>query len=136
MTLVPRLLLFIPRRLLRLTLVTRLTVFARLAIVTLLTVFTLLALLMFTLLLLAPRIHLALRLAQKSGVMLGMLLKILSRHTVIAQLRITRQLVVFLNDLLRRTTHFSFGTGTVEDPVDYIPDRAVAVDVAVLRPRT
>ena len=69
-------------------------------------------------------------LGKQPGVMLGMLLKILGRHPVARQLRITRKLGVFVDDLLRRAAHFSFRSRTVEDPVDDISDvsrRTVAV---------
>ncbi len=76
-------------------------------------------------LLLAALIDLALRLGQKPQVMLGMLLEILHRHAVIAKLRIARQLVVLVNDLLRRAADLALGTRAVENPVDDVPDTAV-----------
>lgn len=71
-----------------------------------------------TFLLFAAGINLALRLAEHPGVMLGMLLKVLSSDPVITQLSISRQLVVFFDDLLRCAAHFAFWTGAVKDTVD------------------
>ena len=81
-------------------------------------------------LLFAALIDLALRLGQKPQVMFGMLLEILHRHAVIAKLGIARQLVVLVNDLLRRAADLALGTRAVENPVDDIPDTAVGGIVA------
>jgi hypothetical protein len=93
----------------------------------------LLAVAVFALLLLAARIHFALCSVQHSGVMLGMLMKVFSRHAVITQLRIACQLVVFIDYLLRRAAHFSLGTRAVENPVNYVSHGTIAV---IFRPRT
>ena len=82
---------------------------------------------MLVLLVLAFGIGVALCLGQKPRVMLGMLLEVLARHAVIREERVTRQLRVFVDDLLRGAAHFALGTGTVEDPVDVIGGRAVTV---------
>ena len=71
-----------------------------------------------------------LRLAQHPQVMLGVLLKVLGRDAIVGQLRVTRQLVVFLDDLLRGAAHLALGSRTVEDPVYNIADRTVAVRLA------
>jgi hypothetical protein len=69
------------------------------------------------LLLFAALVDFALRLAQQSGVVFGVLLEVFSCHTVITQLGIARQLVVFLDNLLRRAAYFAFRSGTVENTV-------------------
>lgn len=74
-----------------------------------------------------------LRFAQHPGVVLGVLQKILLGHTVVAQLSIAGQLEVFVDDLLRRTTHLALGTRAVKDAVDDVADRALPVR---LRTRT
>ena len=56
--------------------------------------------------------------------MFGVLLEVLCRHAVVAQLGVTRQLVVFLDNLLRRAADLAFGARTVENAVN---------DVATLR---
>jgi hypothetical protein len=73
------------------------------------------------------------RLGQHPGVMLGVLLEILGGDTVARELRIAGELVVLVDDLLRRAAHLALGAGAVEDAVDDIADRPVAVR---LRPRT
>ena len=88
------------------------------------------------LLLLAPRVHFALRLAEQAGVMFGMLLKVLGGHPIIRELRIPGQLIVFIDNLLRCPAYFAFGPGTVEHPIDNIADGAIAIALgprAVLR---
>ena len=55
-------------------------------------------------------IHFALRLSQHPQIMLCVLLKALSRHAVMAQLRVTGQLVVFIDDLLGRTANLALRT--------------------------
>ena len=93
-----------------------------------------LALAVLALLLLAARFDLALCLVQHPQVMLGVLLEVLRRNPVIAQLGIACQLVVLVNDLLRGSAHFAFGARAVEHTVD---DIAAGGTVAViLRPRT
>ena len=67
------------------------------------------------------------RLGQKPGVMLGMLQEVFRGHAVIRQLGITRQKLIFFNDLLRRAAHLAFGARAVEDTVDDIAERARAV---------
>ena len=85
-------------------------------------------------LLLAPLVDLALRLGEHTHVMLGVLLEVLGRHAVVSEPGVTRQLVIFVDDLLRRTAHLALGASAVEHTVDDIAQR-VAVAV-VLRPRT
>ena len=67
--------------------------------------------------------------------MLSVLLKVLGCNTVIAQLCIAGQLVVFLDNLLRRAAHLTLGAGAVKNTVDDIAAatlrRAFAV---ILRP--
>gem|GEM_PF-5818373 len=53
-------------------------------------------------------IRLALRFAQHTCVVLGVLLKILGGDAVIRQLRIPRQLIVFVDDLLWRSANLAF----------------------------
>ena len=81
----------------------------------------------------AAGIHFTHRLVQKAGVMLGMLLEVLERHAVVRKLRVAGKLIILLDDLLRRTAHLAFGAGALEDAVDDVARRAVAVR---LRPRT
>ena len=70
---------------------------------------------------------LTLRLAQKPGVMFCVLQKILCRHAIVRELRITRKDQILLDDLLRRATHLAFGAGAVEDAVDDVAYGARAV---------
>lgn len=79
------------------------------------------------LLLFAACIGIALRLAQHTGVMFRVLLEVFRRNPVIAQLGIPRKLRILINDLLRRTAHFTLRTRAIENPVDDISDRAVPV---------
>jgi hypothetical protein len=62
-----------------------------------------------TLLALLAGILLALRLGQHAQVMFRMLLEILRRHAVIGQLRVAGQLVVLVDDLLRRAATLPSG---------------------------
>ena len=71
--------------------------------------------------------HLALRLAQHAGVVLGVLQKGLFGHAVARQLRVTRQRQVFVDDLLGRPAHLALGARAVEDAVDDVAQRALAV---------
>ena len=57
-----------------------------------------------------------------------MLLEIFCGDTIAGQLRGAGQLIVFINDLLRRAAHLAFGAGTVEYPIDNI---AAATGVAI-----
>ena len=59
--------------------------------------------------------------------MLGVLQEILSGHAVIAQLRITGQLLIFVDDLLRRAAHLALWARAVKHPIDDIANRAVAI---------
>jgi len=70
---------------------------------------------------------LAHRLGQHPQIMFRVLLKVFRGDTVIRQLGITRKLVVFLDDLLWRTAHFTFGSGGLENAVDDVSHRTVAV---------
>ena len=81
-------------------------------------------------LLFAPLVDLALGFGQKAQIMFGVLLEILHRHAVIAQLGVAGQLIVFVDDLLRRAAHLAFGTRAVEHTVDDVPDTAVRGIVA------
>ena len=85
------------------------------------------------LLIVAALVDFALRFAEHPKVMFGVLLKVLGGNTVVAQMGITRQLIVFLDDLLRRATHFALGAGTVEHAVDDVAALRLAVAV-ILRP--
>ncbi len=102
----------------------------------LLAIVALLPLLLLTLLLVAARIHLTLGLGQHSGVMLGMLLKVLGCNPIIGQLRVAGQLIVFLDDLLGCAAHFPLWTRAIKNPVYDIADGPVAVVIAALRPRS
>lgn len=62
--------------------------------------------------------HLAHRFAQKPGVMLGMLHEVFGGNPVIGQLCVPAQLLIFLNQLLRCSTHLAFWAGAVEHAVD------------------
>jgi hypothetical protein len=84
------------------------------------------------LLLLAPRVLFLLRLAQQAQVMFCMLLEILGRNPVTRQLRIARQLVVFLNDLLRCAAHLALWAGAVKHAIDNVPDGSIAVRLVPL----
>ena len=64
---------------------------------------------------------------QHAGIVLGMLLEVFHRHAVIGELRIARERLVFLDDLLRRSADLAFGPGTVEDAVDDVADRAPVI---------
>ena len=77
----------------------------------------------FALLLVALGINFLLRRTQKAQVMLRVLLEIFSCNPVIAQLRIAGQLIVFLDDLLRRAAHFALGARAVENPIHHITNR-------------
>jgi hypothetical protein len=80
------------------------------------------------------RFLLALSFAQHTQIVFGVLHKVFGSDTVIAQMGVTRQLVIFINDLLRRATHFALGTRTVKHSVHNIcTRRATAVR---LGPRT
>jgi hypothetical protein len=95
--------------------------------------FPIYALLLFTalVLLFAALVHFALRLAEQTQIMFGVLLEIFSRHTVIAERRIAGQLAVFVDDLLRRATHLALGAGTVEDTVDNAATAVVIIIAAI-----
>lgn len=71
--------------------------------------------------------HLAHRLAQQAGVMLGMLQEVFCSDAVIRQLRVTGEKLILLDDLLRRATHLAFGARAVEDAVDDVAEGARAV---------
>jgi hypothetical protein len=77
--------------------------------------------------------HLTLRFGKQAGIMLGVLQEILGSNTVIRQLRVAGEHLVFFDDLLRRSTHLAFGARAVEDTVDDIAEGARAVR---LRTRT
>lgn len=79
----------------------------------------------FPLLLFAALVNLALGFGQHAQVMFRMLLEIFHRNAVIAKLGVARQLVVFVDDLLRGAAHLAFGTGAVEHAVDDITDTTV-----------
>lgn len=89
--------------------------------------FAVLALLLF-----AARVLFLLGGPQKTQVMLGMLLKILCRNPITGKLRITRQLIVFVDDLLWRAAHFAFRAGTIEHAVRDIAHRPVVVTVRLI----
>ena len=74
--------------------------------------------------------HLAVRLAQHAGVMLGVLQKALLRDAVMGQLRVARQRQVFLDDLLGGATHLALGPRAVKDAIGDVPQRALAVRFA------
>lgn len=70
---------------------------------------------------------LTLSFAQKTGVMLGMLKEALLGDAVIGQLRVTGESQIFLDYLLRSPPHLTLGTRGVEDAVDDIAQRTLAV---------
>ena len=74
-------------------------------------------------LLLAAGFLLTLGVSQNTPIVLRVLHEIFRGHAVIAQLRITRQLAIFVDDLLRRAPYLSIRTGTIKDPVDDIGTR-------------
>jgi hypothetical protein len=82
------------------------------------------------LLLFTALVNLTLGFGQKAQVMFGVLLEVFHRNAIIAQLRVTGELIVFVDDLLRSTAHFAFGTRTVEDAVYDVSDTAVRSIVA------
>tara|TARA_R110002049_G_scaffold23545_5_gene83460 strand:- start:15883 stop:16503 length:621 start_codon:yes stop_codon:yes gene_type:complete len=71
-------------------------------------------------LLLAALVNFALRLAEHPQVMFCVLLEILGRNAVVAQLCVTRQLVILFNNLLWRAAHLALRAGAVEHPIDDI----------------
>lgn len=87
-----------------------------------LSILTLAAFLLLALFFLTQGFLLFLSLAQETQIMFGVLLKVFSRHAVIGELRITRELIVFVDDLLRRTTHLALWAGAVEHTIDDITD--------------
>ncbi|GAA6192222.1 hypothetical protein NBRC116597_21420 [Phaeobacter sp. NW0010-22] len=99
-----------------------------------LTVTLCLALTVLAFLLFAAGILLTLRFAQHPHVVFSVLLKILRGDTIICQLRIAPELVVFINDLLRRAAHLAFGARAVKHAVDDVATRRPAA--VVFRPRT
>jgi len=109
---------------------------AVIAIVLMLCLTRLLAITLLAFLLLALFVHLALRFAQQPCVMFRMLLKIFDRNPVIAQMRIARQLIIFVDNLLGRTAHLAFGTRAVKNPVDDITARLAIAIRARFRART
>lgn len=87
--------------------------------------FAVLPLLLFALLVL-----LALRFAEHALVMLGMLLEVFRSNPVISKLRITGELVVFVDDLLGRPAHLAVGAGAVKNTIDDVAHR-ISVAVAL-----
>ncbi len=81
-------------------------------------------------LLLARPVDLALRLGQHSGIVLGMLGKILSPDSIARQLGIAVQLRVFLDDLSGRAAHLAVRSRTVEHAVYDVA--ATWTEIAVL----
>jgi hypothetical protein len=61
--------------------------------------------------------------------MFGVLLEVFGGNTVIGQLCITCQLIVFFDDLLRRATHLALWARAVKHTVDNIANGTV---IAVL----
>ena len=70
---------------------------------------------------------LALRLAQHPGIVFGVLKEALLGNPVVRQLGIARQRQVLFNDLLGRAANLALGTRRVENAVDHVPKRALAV---------
>ena len=85
-------------------------------------------------LLLAGLFHFGLGSRQKPEIVFRVLSKVFCRHPIARQLRITMQLIVLVDDLLRRTAYFSVRAGAVKDAIDDIATGR-AVVVAVLTPR-
>lgn len=71
--------------------------------------------------------HLALRFTQHAGIVFGMLQEALFGDTVMGQLGVPRKRQIFFNDLLRGATHLALGPRAVEDTVDHIAKRALAI---------
>ena len=70
---------------------------------------------------------LALRLAQHPGIVFGVLKEALLGNPVVRQLGIARQRQVLFNDLLGRAANLALGPRGVENAVDHVPKRALAV---------
>ena len=83
------------------------------------------------LLLFAPHLLFTLRFTQQAQIMFRVLLKVLCRNPVVAELRVASQLIVFLNHLLRGAAHLALGAAAVKDAVDDIT-AALLLPVAVL----
>ena len=75
----------------------------------------------------------ALRLAQHTGVMFGMLQEGLFSHTVVRQLGITGQCQVFFDDLLRGAADLALRPRGIKYTIDNIAERTLTVR---LRTRT
>jgi hypothetical protein len=65
----------------------------------------------------ALRLLLAQGFGQHTCVMLGVLRIGFDQHPITSKLRIAVQLVVLVDDLLRRTAHFAFGARAIENAV-------------------
>ena len=92
-----------------------------------------LALTVQALLFLAMAIHFAMCFGQKPQVMLGMLLEILGRDAVVSKRRITRKLVIFINNLLGGSTNLTLRPRTVEDPINDVSKIAALVRIVAVR---
>ena len=71
--------------------------------------------------------HIALRLAQKAGVVLGVLKEVLFGHPVIAKLCVPRKREVLVDDLLRRTANLPLRAGGIEHPINNVTERTLSV---------
>jgi hypothetical protein len=74
----------------------------------------------------------ALRLSEHPGVVLGMLQEALGGHAVAGQVRVTRQRLVLVDDLLRGAPHLAVGACALEDAVDDIANVAPLVVVVIV----
>ena len=75
---------------------------------------------------------LPLRLAEQPAVVLGMLQVALRRHPVARELRVARQHLVLVDDLLRRAAHLAIRPRALEDAVDDVAHVRAALLVVVL----
>ena len=60
--------------------------------------------------------------AEQSSVVLGMLQMVFRPDTIASKLRISRQCVVLVDDLLGRSAHLAVRPGGIEDPIENATD--------------
>ena len=60
--------------------------------------------------------------------MFCVLLEVFRRNAVVAYLGIARKLIIFLDNLLRRTAHLAFGAGAVETRLTILPTERLRFD--------
>jgi len=74
----------------------------------------------------------ALRLAEKAAVVLGMLEIALGGDSIAGHLRVTREGLVLVDDLLRRAAHLAVGARALEHAVDDVAHAVAALIVVVV----